>query len=75
MIIDDFTDWVGCRKAVLEYREACKITDEESPIVLAYHLPEEQYRGVYWKKVKEVDMYCWERARRQHKILHSRQSQ
>jgi len=75
VIIDDFTDWVGCRKAVLQYREACKITDEESPIVLAYHLPEEQYRGVYWKKVKEVDMYCWERARRQHKILHSSQSQ
>jgi hypothetical protein len=58
-IIDDFTDWHGCRTAVLDFRKACGITDEDSPITLTYHKKGEPARGVWWKKVTPIKPDCW----------------
>lgn len=62
-IIDDYTDWIGCKEAVLDYRMACGISDEESPLVIGFHKPGEVPRGIYWKKLKEVDPDCWKKTK------------
>ena len=52
MIVDDFTDWVGCREATLDFRTVHGI---EEAIVLVHHEPDEQVRGVFWRKTRAVD--------------------
>lgn len=47
VIVDDFTDWPGCHKAILDYRAKHGITD---PIIAVPHPPGEVVRGVYWRK-------------------------
>jgi len=56
VIIDDYVDWEGCRKATLEYRKACGI---DETITLVYFAPGEYINGIYWRKKKEVDPDCW----------------
>ena len=47
IIIDDFTEWEGCRKAVLDYRKRNKITE---PLTLIPHRYGEVHIGAYWRK-------------------------
>lgn len=47
VIVDDYTDWKGCRAAVGEFRQKRGIT---SPLHLAYHERVEVPRGVWWQK-------------------------
>ena len=47
VIVDDYTDWEGCRKAIHEYRNQNSINSE---IMKVYHAESETVRGVYWKK-------------------------
>lgn len=56
VIVDDYTDWIGCREATHDYRKACGIKE---PITAVFHRPKEQVRGVYWKKTRQVDPECW----------------
>jgi O-methyltransferase len=51
VIVDDYTDWVGCRKAVNDFRTKFKITSEIRP---AFHLVSEEVRGVWWQKREEI---------------------
>jgi len=57
IIIDDFVDWVGCQRAVDDYRRANKITE---PITIVPHKEGETARGAYWRKgVTNAEMpYC-----------------
>ena len=52
VIVDDFTDWVGCREATLDFRTVHGI---EEAIALVHHEPDEQVRGVFWRKTRAVD--------------------
>jgi O-methyltransferase len=47
VIVDDFTDWIGCRKAVSDFREQHAVT---SPIRPVFHGPGELVRGIWWQK-------------------------
>jgi hypothetical protein len=49
VIVDDYIDWPGCRRAVEEYRGEHGITD---PIVPIFHEARDFVRGVWWKKTK-----------------------
>jgi hypothetical protein len=47
IIIDDFTDWIGCMTAIRHYRKKNGISE---PIILVPHKSGEVLRGVYWRK-------------------------
>jgi hypothetical protein len=47
VVIDDYTDWVGCHRAVTDFRERHGVT---APIRPVYHGPGEPVRGVWWQK-------------------------
>jgi O-methyltransferase len=47
VIIDDYTDWIGCRRAVTDFREQRGVT---APVRPVYHGPGEDIRGVWWQK-------------------------
>ena len=47
VIVDDYTDWVGCRRAVNEFLVMKSITPKLRPVA---HGPGEQIRGVWWQK-------------------------
>lgn len=47
IIVDDYTDWLGCRKAIHDYRDTHGIMDD---IFLVAHGPREKTYGVYWRK-------------------------
>ena len=48
IIIDDYTDWETCRRAVLDFRRKRKIED---PIIIVEHPGNNEIiRGVYWRK-------------------------
>ena len=47
IIVDDYTDWAGCRRAIHEYRAAHGIAEA---IFTVAHAPGEEVRGVYWRK-------------------------
>ena len=47
VIVDDYTDWTGCRRAITDYRERHGVT---APVRPVYHGPGEEIRGVWWQK-------------------------
>lgn len=47
LIIDDYTEWQGCTKAVLDYRRQHGITE---PITVVPHRIPEWTIGAYWRK-------------------------
>jgi O-methyltransferase len=47
VIVDDFTDWVGCRRAVADFRALRAVA---APVRPVYHGPGESVRGVWWRK-------------------------
>jgi hypothetical protein len=47
VVVDDYTDWVGCHRAVTDFRERHGVT---APIRPVYHGPGEPVRGVWWQK-------------------------
>jgi O-methyltransferase len=47
VIVDDYTDWVGCRLAVDEFRSKVGATSGIFPV---YHGVSEVVRGVWWRK-------------------------
>lgn len=51
VIIDDYTDWVGCRQAVDDFRARHGIVSEMRPV---QHGVGEQVRGVWWQKREGV---------------------
>ncbi len=52
VIIDDYTDWVGCRQAVDNFRSKYGIVSEVRPV---YHGPGEEVRGAWWQKREKVE--------------------
>lgn len=47
VLIDDFTNWNGCRDAIKHYRKRHKIKE---PLTLIPHRYGEQHMGAYWRK-------------------------
>ncbi len=47
VVVDDFTDWAGCRRAVADFRARRAVA---APIRPVYHGPGEHVRGVWWRK-------------------------
>jgi hypothetical protein len=47
VIIDDYTDWVGCRQAVDDFRARHAIVEELRPVRYG---PGEEVRGAWWQK-------------------------
>jgi hypothetical protein len=47
LIIDDYTDWDGCRDAIFDYRAKHNITE---PILPVAHPEGIQVRGAWWRK-------------------------
>ena len=55
VIVDDFTDWVGCRRAVRDFRRVHGLSgDTGEPLQVVWHdvLRGEQVRGVWWTKTQ-----------------------
>ena len=57
IIIDDYIDWIGCKRAIDDYRREHAITE---PITMVPHKIGEKARGVYWRKgvTNEEMPYC-----------------
>ncbi|KAJ3293769.1 hypothetical protein HK104_004204 [Borealophlyctis nickersoniae] len=51
IIIDDYTDWIGCKEAIDDYRTIHSIDD---PIRFVQYQPGEYIRGAYWKKTRNI---------------------
>jgi len=51
VIIDDFFDWIGCFRAVSDYRTQHKI---DEAIVPVWHKNSEAHRGAWWRKTKQI---------------------
>jgi len=49
VVVDDFTDWIGCFAAIMDHRKLHHIT---TPIVPVYHAQGERVRGVWFRKLK-----------------------
>lgn len=47
LIVDDYLDWLTCRKAIDLYRQRHSIME---PIIAVPHATGEETRGVYWRK-------------------------
>jgi O-methyltransferase len=47
VLVDDYTDWIGCRSAVTDFRERHGVT---APVHPVYHGSGEEIRGVWWQK-------------------------
>jgi hypothetical protein len=47
VIVDDYADWVGCHRAVTDFRTQRGVT---APVRPVYHGPGEPVRGVWWQK-------------------------
>jgi hypothetical protein len=47
LIIDDYTDWIGCREAIQDYRKKFNITE---PILPVAHPDGLEVRGAWWRK-------------------------
>ncbi len=47
VIVDDYTSWIGCRRAVTDFRELHSVT---APIRPVHHGPGESIQGVWWQK-------------------------
>ena len=46
VVVDDYTDWIGCRRAVDDFRASRPGASEIRPV---YYGPGEEVRGVWWK--------------------------
>ena len=47
LIVDDYTEWEGCRRAILDYRRK---HDIRAPLTLIPHRQQEWHIGAYWRK-------------------------
>ena len=60
VVVDDFTDWEGCRQAVLDFRDAHGIESADEGLQVTWHdlrfdpARGEYTRGVWWTKQREV---------------------
>ena len=54
MVIDDFTDWRGCREAVADYREQHGITERIEVVWKDVAGGEGKVAGVWWTKQAQV---------------------
>lgn len=53
VIVDDYQDWEGCRRAVLDFREGHRINSPGERLVAVYHDVDrgEIPRGIWWQKL------------------------
>lgn len=52
LIVDDYSDWASCRQAITDYRAAHGIAE---PLIMTPHGPDEEQRGIYWRKQPSAD--------------------
>jgi O-methyltransferase len=50
VVVDDYSDWPGCRDAIDAYRLKHGISDSDEPLIMIPHQHGEIVRGVYWRK-------------------------